>query len=232
MSGGYLPKPRDGWLLGVDVSTFQGEITAELAAQLAAYEARFVFARAVHGTTPDRQYTNTIETCSAAGLMVGAYGVLTPKGDADEQARAFVERFEAHPLDLAPALDFETAGGLTGSEALSRARRWLDVVEAELGRGAIVYTGPSFWSGLVKLAGTAGAADAAAVATRPLWVAHYGVHSPIVPRSWEDWTIWQASGNGAARLPGTSREVDVDWYRGTEAELLALGREGQSPRQG
>jgi len=25
--------------------------------------------------------------------------------------------------------------------------------------------------------------------------------------------------------------VDVDWFRGTEAELLALGREGQSPVQ-
>ena len=227
----YLPKPREGWLLGVDVSTFQDEITPAIARQLALFEVRFIFARAVHGTTLDRQYANTIETCSAAGIMVGAYGVLTPKGTADEQARAFVDNFEVYALDLAPVLDFEVAGGLTGSEALSRARRWLDLVEDATGRGAIVYTGPSFWSGLVKLAGATGAADAAAIARRPLWVAHYGVHSPIVPRSWEDWSLWQASGNGAAKIPTTSRDVDVDWFRGTEAELLALGREGQSPVQ-
>ena len=46
MTAGYLPKPRDGWILGVDTSTFQGEITAELAAQLALYEVRFLVARA------------------------------------------------------------------------------------------------------------------------------------------------------------------------------------------
>lgn len=220
-----LPKPREGWSLGLDVSVYQGPLSAERIEELRRWEVCFIFARAVHGITPDTRFEDTAEACAIAGMPLGAYGVLTAAGDAEAQAQAFLSSTSVLEAPLPPVLDFEVAPGLTGSKALARARRWLDAVEDGVGRQAIVYTYPSFWSEITRLAGTVGAADAAAIATRPLWIAHYGVHSPIVPPAWEDWTLWQASGNGAAKLPGTSVDVDVDWYRGPVEELRALGVE-------
>lgn len=105
------------------------------------------------------------------------------------------------------------------------------------GRGAIVYTGPSFVRQLAKLAGPAGAAELAELARRPAFVAHYTQAFDRMPTAcppWPAWDIWQASGSwkdsegrvvcaNACWLPGTRTDVDVDFFRGTAGELEALG---------
>jgi len=45
-----------------------------------------------------------------------------------------------------------------------------------------------------------------------LWIAHYGVSHPTVPKPWGRWTFWQKG----------ESPVDQDVFNGTEAELLAL----------
>lgn len=228
MSG--LPKPKEGWALGVDVSRFQGRIDAEA---LVEHGVEFLYARASDGLRDvDPQWAATAAVCAASGLPCGPYGVIEPYSSmyARDQAQHFVDVVGDAPWTLPPALDFELARHLPASAALLGARRWLDTVEDKLGRGCIVYTGPSFFNELAKLSSwvPTAAADIAAIAKRPLWVAHYGVARPRCPRAWDDWTIWQASGNGAATLPHTAVAVDVDWYRGDVDELLELGRRPQA----
>lgn len=49
----------------------------------------------------------------------------------------------------------------------------------------------------------------------PLWVAHYGVQSPSIPKGWTDWLIWQYSENGDGHAHGVhSHRIDMNWYKG------------------
>lgn len=49
----------------------------------------------------------------------------------------------------------------------------------------------------------------------PLWVAHYGVSEPKLPKGWTDWLIWQYSENGDGHAHGVgSHRIDMNWYKG------------------
>lgn len=51
----------------------------------------------------------------------------------------------------------------------------------------------------------------------PLWVAHYGVNKPALPKGWNDWLIWQYSENGDGHAHGVnSWRIDMNWYKGEE----------------
>jgi hypothetical protein len=109
---------------------------------------------------------------------------------------------------------------------------WCETVEQALRQRVMVYTGPAFVRQFITYAGLAGAEAVAALGRRPLVVAHYTgdyARLPTVPRPWSDWTIWQASGGRAASpnyatLPShPTVDVDVDWFRGTVDDLIAVG---------
>ena len=225
-----------GWIMGVDTSRAQGTIDA---GALKRAGVSFLFAKATDGiNSTDPQWARTVTACQAARLPVGGYGVLEPYGRAKvaAQARHFAATLKAAgPLDLPPVCDFELAAGQTGIEALASAAEWCDLVEASLGRRAILYTGPAFFDLLARYAGPSGDAITARLATRPLWIAHYGralTRGPNVPRAWSDWALWQAMGDPAgagqvermwAKMPGTQRAIDVDYFRGPIEDLIALG---------
>lgn len=228
--------PSPGWITGVDVSQYQGGIDARA---LLAAGVSFLFARATDGTSSlDTRFFETTLRCEAAGLPFGAYGVLEPYGSdrAIEQAEHFCRKTEGLLGSLPPVCDFELAANLSGLDALRSAALWCDHVEQHTGRRCIVYTAPAFFSLLVRYAGKAGDPFADALAARPLWIAHYtGSHAkpPIVPGPWPAWSIWQASGDrpraGRVGSPNfrtvpwsSAIDIDVDFFRGSIADLVAL----------
>lgn len=231
-----LVTPPADWIVGIDTSTSQGRLDVPSLLEL---DVSFVVAKASDGEhSIDSQWPATAMACSAAGMPLGAYGVLEDYGRARAagQAQHFVETVRDADLSLPPVLDFELCkGGLEhappehAADLLASARVWVEHVEAELGRRCLVYTYPSFFSALVKRARRRAAEDVAELGARPLWVAHYTqtyTQPPTVPLPWRGWEIWQASGDAnacsnAARLPG-GRVVDVDFFRGTVDELLKL----------
>lgn len=95
-------------------------------------------------------------------------------------------------------------------------RTWMDIVEAGTGKQPIIYTGSYYWD--ERLA-TSEFND------HPLWIAHYTTNCPRVPESWEgDWTFWQYTSTGG--IPGIPGDVDKNWFRGTEEDLLAFAGGG------
>lgn len=53
----------------------------------------------------------------------------------------------------------------------------------------------------------------------PLWVAHYGVDSPSLPKGWTDWLLWQWSENGDGHAHGVhSHRIDMNYYKGEVGE--------------
>jgi lysozyme len=145
--------------------------------------------------------------------------VLEPGSDPTAQATQYASVAKGVGT-LPPVLDFEVAKGLTAVDALARAVAFLDAVESAWGNGCsgIVYASPSFISQLATLAGPAGQPSLAALATRRLWVANYGVPAPSVPAPWTAWTVWQFAGDGGYQL-SNGTVVDVDWLPGGPAGL-------------
>jgi hypothetical protein len=53
-----------------------------------------------------------------------------------------------------------------------------------------------------------------------LWIAHYGVKSPVLPAGWKAWAFWQFTDKG--RIPGIAGAVDVNYFNGDQAALDRL----------
>ena len=48
----------------------------------------------------------------------------------------------------------------------------------------------------------------------PLWVAHYEVEKPTLPKGWSDWLLWQFSERGDGHAHGVgSHRIDMNWHR-------------------
>ncbi len=207
--------PRDGCLLGIDVSAFQGAIAwGRLPPNV-----KYAFIRATHGTKPDSRWE-----ANASGCQVpwGAYHALAYGSDPVEQAKAFAKALAGRG-DFRPVLDFEVARpGELSSEAVRRAVICMREIEQRVQRRTIIYTYPSFLQRLIDLG-----ADVSELAERPLWIAHYTTGrrvpllKPTVPSAWTTWHIWQIAGNGYAQLDNGA-DVDVNWFEGSQADLDAF----------
>jgi lysozyme len=216
---GGMPAPHDGWTLGVDTSFSQGVVDWPAAM---AQGVGFAFIKATDGLSAvDSQWSTNSAGAGEAQLPFGSYHVLEPGSDPTAQATHYASVAKGVGA-LPPVLDFEVAKGLKAVDALARAVAFLDAVESAWGNGCsgFVYAGPSFISQLATLAGPSGQSSLAALATRRLWVAHYGVLTPSVPAPWTEWTAWQFAGDGGYQL-SNGVVVDVDWLKGGPASLIA-----------
>ncbi len=213
-----LPRPPPGMLLGVDLSVSQGEVDG---AALRGAGVSFAWVK----------FTAGILGIDALGFRHAA--VLDFLGT----FRAYLALRDrtCGTRILPPALDLELrAAGVSPRAILDGAVAWLDHVEGELGRLAVLYLGPAYIETMAKLAGPGADEDLLALAERPLWLSHYTgdyARPPTVPPPWAPSrreTIWQASGGSQvspnfATLPGSTTQVDVDFFAGTAEQLAALG---------
>lgn len=221
-----IPILPDGWIAGVDLGRAQGVVDA---AALVAAGVSFAWVRLTDGLHDvDPQARRTALACVEACLPFGWYGVIEPYGveHAEAQAQHFLDAMgTGRGATLPPALDFELGKGRSAMDLLASASAWCDVVTAS-DRAPIVYAGPAFLLQLEQLGGDPARALAARLSARPLWVAHYTgslAKPPRVPGPWQDWTVWQVSGDGGVSLPGGRGWVDLDVFRGTVDDLAALG---------
>lgn len=208
--------PKQGHLLGIDVSEFQGTVDwANLPDNV-----RFVFLRATHGLQVDKRFERNAAACDRPW---DAYHGLAYGSDPAEQARTFAKALAGRGA-LRPVLDFEVCRpGEKASAAVERGEICMDEIEQRTGRQVILYTYPAFFQRLHDLG-----ADVSKLASRPLWIAHYGhrLKAPTVPRAWGAWHFWQWYGGGHAKLDN-GPYVDVNWWRGTEADLAAFSCYGE-----
>lgn len=55
----------------------------------------------------------------------------------------------------------------------------------------------------------------------PLWVAHYEVENPTLPKGWTDWLLWQYSERGDGHAHGVgSHRIDMNYYKGDIGETI------------
>jgi GH25 family lysozyme M1 (1,4-beta-N-acetylmuramidase) len=211
LMGGISPR-AEAQLNGIDVSSYQGTVNWT-SVKNAGYV--FGFAKATEGTTyTDADFKSNWKNMNSAGLIRGAYHYGHPSISATEQAQYFVNAVNAaggydtaNTLQL--VLDIEDSDGLSPSEVWTWVQDFMAEIESLTGKPGIIYTGYYFWVDDV------GNPDNNL--NCPLWIADYGVSSPLVPTAWSTWTFWQYSDTGS--VPGVSGDVDLDYFNGSLTTL-------------
>ncbi len=194
---------------GIDVSHHNGHVEWK---KLKTQSIEFAFIKASEGlSVADARFPANSQGSKLAGIPRGAYHFYRPNSDWYNQAMLFLKMVEKENLDLPPVLDFETMGTVSSHNTqIDGALSWLAMVEKSLKVRPIIYTSPSIMEEFNH---------PAAFGSYPLWLAHYGVEHPRIPRQWKHWTFWQYTESG--KLEGTGG-VDLNWFAGTADDLKLL----------
>lgn len=193
---------------GIDVSRYQGNIDWK---QVRAAGHEFAFVKATEGAAlVDPKFRKNWKNARKHGLVRGAYHFYRPAVHSSEQAELFLQQVDLKPGDLPPVLDLEVTDGRPPAIIRKGVLNWMKIVEEKTGARPILYTMSSFArDNLGKPIGS-----------YPLWIASLRKRAPRTPRGWGKWTFWQYSHTG--RVRGITGPVDLNYFRGSRADLRAL----------
>ena len=197
-------------VLGCDVSHWQGDIKFE---KMREAGAQFVILKASQANWTDRRFVENYRAARQAGLLVGMYHYLDWSMPAAQQARYFAKLVTDYPPDIEPVVDFEERKNAPNRlAAVSALNIFVQTIEDLTGRVSMIYTSPGYW----REYGDSGESWK----KYPLWIAHYNVEKPIVPRPWSNWLFWQYTDRGDGKRYGvSSAQIDLNWFNGTIDEL-------------
>ncbi len=201
---------------GIDVSHWQNDIDW---AEVKRSGVKFAFIKATE--FPDKKTTLFIdnklkintEGALASGIHWGAYHFFRTHIDPVIQAQVFCETVGEFS-SLPPVLDLEAAGS-KGERLNYKVRQFLEEVEKLSNRKPLIYTSSGFWRSFMACE-KRDHTDWARF--YPLWIAHYTSLWPNTPYPWIGWAFWQHSDKGT--LPGIKTHVDLNWFAGSEEELI------------
>lgn len=189
---------------GIDVSHHQGQIDWEIVKE---ENLDFVFVKATEGLDfVDPRFEQNWKALSAMGMKRGAYHFFRPNLDPKLQAAHFLNILGGQVGELPVTLDVEVTGGKKSSEIVAAARVWMEIVEKELGKKPILYTGPNFYNKHLKHG----------FSEYPLWLGFYSEKEPILEDG-RQWTFWQYTSKG--RMRGITGPIDINVFQGTHADL-------------
>lgn len=185
-------------------------------AAIAAFGVAGIIHKASQGiATIDRMYAMRRQAALDAGLLWGAYH-FADGSDAAQQAAHFLDIAKPDDTTLV-ALDYEPNG--SSSMDLDGARAFLEQIDRQLGRKAVLYSG-----NLIKE--TLDEDEDGFFGGHRLWLAQYGDH-PKWPAAWRAPWLHQFSGDGTnnhgIRVPGINPaiagQLDMNAYAGSDEDL-------------
>ncbi|MNH87708.1 Lysozyme M1 precursor [compost metagenome] len=203
---------------GIDVSHWQGSIDWQ---KVRAAGKSFVFIKATESSRyTDNHFFSYLKGAKSAGLLVGAYHFTRAAKPADVKAEVdhFLEVINQagglSAFDLPFVLDAETKEAGTRANVTATVRSWVDEFKRRTGQTPLLYTYPSFIEGYLD----------SSLADVPLWYAYYSNVPPVNKSGWKSWEFLQYTSEG--KVPGISGQVDLNEYKGSEAELMAVYKKG------
>lgn len=161
----------------------------------------------------DPMYAQRRKAATNAGLLWGAYHFNT--GDpVSLQVQHFLDVAQPDAQTMM-VLDYED--NRVSNMSVSQAREFLTLLDAKLGRKAVIYGGNRIKEQLPKADPFFG--------SHRLWLCQYGPNAAL-PKSWSKYFLWQFTGDGIGPLPHTvpgfnSGGLDINTYAGTASELAA-----------
>lgn len=160
---------------------------------------RFVYAKATEGISMvDASFSSHYRGASKVGMLRGAYHFARPdQSDGATQANFFVNNGGGWSPDgrtMPPLLDMEgnpygaACYGLSQAQMQAWIKAFSNQVAARTGRLPMIYTGYYWWKDCTG--------DSTAFGSQALHIAAYGTSSPLVPRGWGTYNVWQYSDSG------------------------------------
>jgi GH25 family lysozyme M1 (1,4-beta-N-acetylmuramidase) len=195
---GESVSPLVGEIRGIDISNNNPNVNAgKLAAE-------FVYHKATEGVTfTDRFYAVRGTAIMARGIPFGAYHYARVFEPAKAQVDFFMKVAKIRKGNLIPFVDVEggSNSGASGAQWRNWLHEWFTVCLSDYGRRCGIYVSPGF-------ADFYNFGAAPWLADHPLFVAHWGVSSPRIPKPWRAAYLWQYTDR--ATDPGVSGIVDGD----------------------
>jgi len=203
-------------IIGPDVSFYQDLPETPQGIDFVAMRKKtnFVIIRAGQNLWPDPTFKINWTGAKRAGLARGSYWFYDSRADPKRQAELY---FNTHQGDLGELLlfaDFEEAyhGPYSGW------RKWFDFLErlrTLVGQKEIgIYTSFYYWR---DNAPAIGSENLEYFHRYPLWIAHYGVPIPNIPKPWgpDEWLFWQFTEGGDGASYGVeSGGIDLNYFHG------------------
>lgn len=206
--GDYLACTAGSAVLGVDVSSHQGEIDWE---QVRDAGMEFAIIRLGYrgytsgGVYEDDYALANLEGARAAGLKVGVYfySQALDEGEARREAQFCIDLLDGQALDLPVVFDWEYAGedtrsaDMTSDALMACTRAFCRTVE-EAGYEAMIYFNPHIAENLLRLE---------ELQEYPFWLAMYSDQM-----TWPyDVEMWQYTATGS--VPGIEGDTDINlWF--------------------
>jgi lysozyme len=184
--------------------------------------ADFVIIRAGQNLWTDRDFNKNWQAAKTAGLPRGSYWFYDSRADPKKQAELWVSLLKDDMGELPLFADLEEAynGQFRGWENW---KIFLEHLRSLVGQKEIgIYTAYYYWVNNAPNPFTQ-ARDLEYFHRYPLWIANYGVTSPLVPKPWsaDEWLLWQFTATGGGILYGVeSAEIDLNYFNG-DAQAFA-----------
>lgn len=189
---------------GIDISNHNGNIDFN---KVKDSGVELVYIKATEGTTYQDPYRDTnYSGATDVGLPVGFYHFLVGSSLPETQAENFYNAIKDKNNSLKPSLDIEVAG----FDVMDYALRFISKFSSLTNLPIVIYSSPYFINTNLD----------DRLASYPLWVAHYGVNSPMSNEVWGTSYIghqYTSTGN----VPGINGNVDLNNFYN---EIFVLGR--------
>ena len=200
---------KDNTLIGIDVSSWQGNIDFEKVKESGV---EFVFIRV--GSTRginaeyfvDKQFINNIEGFNSVGIPVGIYfySYANSKKAAIADATWVLEQIKGYDIDLPIVYDWESWSfynefNQSFYSTSMNAKAFLDTIK-KAGYQGMLYSSKSYLERVWFDIGY------------PVWLAHYTTKTSYTG----DYDYWQLCNNG--KISGISGDVDINVYYKTKEE--------------
>ncbi|HEY0897883.1 MAG TPA: GH25 family lysozyme [Sphingobacteriaceae bacterium] len=197
--------PEGFELHGIDVSRYQQHIDWEQVQDQDLIS--FAFIKATEGDhLEDSYFSRNWEETRSRGIKRGAYHFFRPEISGREQALLYLSVVDFEEGDFIPVLDIEVLPKGSRADWYQEIDTWLEVVEKETGKKAIIYSSRFFYTDYLEKR----------YSEHPRWIANY--KRSDLPM--EEWHFWQHT--ETAKIKGIIGSVDHNVFNGTQNELEQL----------
>jgi GH25 family lysozyme M1 (1,4-beta-N-acetylmuramidase) len=183
-------------------------------------------------SVPNPSYESQVTGALDAGLYVMPYVVADPLKVATgteqftQKAWSAISSITAAPYKkggryLPIVLDMESQSlvtskacyGLTQAQMVTWISQFIAAANKQTGLSTVVYSNPNWWRACTG--------NTTAFRGDPLWIAAYGVASPVVPPGWPGYTFWQSSDSASVNGIPDPADADLDNMLGAPATVTA-----------
>lgn len=205
-------------IIGADISFYQDDPETPQGVNFTKMRSNgyFVIVRAGQNLWGDRDFKVNWTEAKAAGLPRGSYWFYDSRVDPKLQAEKWASMFDGSDFGELPLWgDFED----TYNGPYKGWKNWYNFLERvkqliPSGKEIGVYTGYYYWRENTIGVGIP-TASLNYFEQYPLWIANYGATSPLIPKPWTAWTLWQFTDNGDGTLFGVeSLNIDLNYFNG------------------